>query len=404
MSGKKKEKLTFERVEEIYSNIMENLLIVFAFAFMLTVLIGLFMLGVKLLEEGNNSGYSARAEESGKTFKWTKCAVEEGTTVNAAYLWPEETNPVFTSVYRDGKLLEDEKMITIAVGSVYHFRGSSDESVLYTEVYVGAVSELDITSGETGTWYHLLPSAICNEFEESGWIWQTEPEMSDRAYLDLDNSRIMLKSDDYTAVLYGMGLYLDNKYGYVSDAAFTQEDAKFKERFGDAGNLFASALEYYYTKGGELRSTCPMIYAMVADALSQLDNETAQIRENTTTADVTETETENKSEPALMSDLLEYVNTQRTQAGLDSVVWDSADDDNIIVRVSEVYMLPSQTRPDGTDAFTAYTDAVMSEIRITDANTAKDIYDCAASYFLMRDLKSFNCAVYNNVTVLIFVW
>lgn len=351
-----------------------------------------------------NENITALADTNVKQFKWTKRVIEEGTTVDAAYLWPDETNSSFTAVYRDGKRLADEKMVTITTGGVYHFRGISDKSVLYTEVYVGSLSTIDITSGETGTWYRLLPSAIRNDFEEGGWVWETGWEYTGRAYLDTENNRVMIKSNDFTAVLYGIGLYLDNKYDYADDTAFIQEGTNFTTVFGNTENLFASALEYYYTKGGQLRSTCPKIYAMIAESLSELDSETAQIRENTMTENIHETKPENRPNPVLMTELLKYVNIERTQADLPSVTWDSVNDDNVIIRAKEVSVLFSQTRPDGTDAFSAYTDAVMCEMRIINANTVEDIFDSAASYFLMEDMISFNCTVYGNITVLIFIW
>ncbi len=350
---------------------------------------------------------TALADVNNKDFKWTKQAVENGTTVDAKYLWPDEVNPSFTTVYRDGKELPKDKMFTITDGSVYHFRGLSDDSVLYTQVYVGLASGIDVTSGETGTWYHLLPSAIRSEFEDSGWTWETGWEYSGRAYLDSENKRIMIKSSDHTAVLYGMGLYLDSKHDYNSDLAFEQESEVFGSTFGNTESLFGSALEYYYTRGGELRSKCPKIYAMVADAMSQMDAETAQIRENTSESDPSsenDTGTASQNSPGLMSDLLEYVNTQREQAGLNPASWDTADDANTVVRVKEIKELFSQTRPDGSDAFSAYTEAVMCEVRLENIGSVQDVYDCAATYFLMPDMTSFNCAVYGDIAVLIFVW
>lgn len=346
---------------------------------------------------------TALAETNDKEFKWTKQTIENGTTVDSEYLWPDEINPSFTAIYRNGKLITDE-MITITPGSVYHFRGISDKSVLYTEVYVGNISTIDVTSGETGTWYRLLPSAIRDDFEKNEWKWETGWEYTGRAYLDSENNRIMIKNDDHTAVLYGMGLYLDNKYGYANDAAFVQEGEIFKNNFGDTDNLFASALEYYYTRGGELRSICPKIYAMIADVVSQMDEETAEIRKNTINETTSEIQPEDSLSPEIMKDLLEYVNIQRNQYGLQPVAWDSADNDNIDTRVKEISILYSQIRPDGTDAFSAYTDAVKCEIRFENANTIQDIFNCASSYFLMENMKSFNCKVYENVGILIFVW
>lgn len=345
-----------------------------------------------------NEAVMALAEENGKAFKWTKRAVDEGTTVDAGYLWPDEVNPSFTAVYRDGRPLSDEKMVTIMAGSVYHFRGASEDANLYTEVYVGSLADTDVMSGETGTWYRLLPSAVRSSFEESGWTWKTGWEYTGRAYLDSENSRVMIKDNDHTAVLYGIGLYLDDKYDYADDKAFEEEGSKFRDVFGSTDNLFALALECYYTRGGELRSTCPEIYAMVADAMAQRGGETAGVRENAASPEA------EPSEPVLKKDLLEYANTRRGQAGLQPVVWDDADDGGAVTRAKEISTLYSQTRPDGTDAFSAYTDAAMCEMRFTDAVTAQDIFNCAESYFLMQELTSFNCAVYNGVGVLVFIW
>lgn len=344
---------------------------------------------------------TALAESGQKAFKWEKKAVTNGTTVDADYLWPEETNAKFTAVYRDGDKLPDDKMVTITPGSVYHFRGMSEESILYTQVYVGTISEIDITSGETGTWYRLLPGSIRTEFEADGWTWETGWEYTGRAYLDSENKRIMVKANDNTAVLYGMGLYLDNKANHNSDAAFEQEGGAFVSIFGDTDNLFASALEYYYTKGGELRSRCPKIYAMVADVMGQLDSETAQIRDGMETSEPAAAQEE---KPALMGSLLDYVNARRGEAGLGQVAWDSDDDAGTVIRAKEVKGLFSQTRPDGSDAFSAYRDDVMSEMRVEDVTTVEGLYECASSYFLMPELTSFTCAVYGNVAVIVFVW
>lgn len=344
---------------------------------------------------------TALAEDQ-KDFKWDKKAVSEGTTVDADYLWPDEPNPSFTAVYRDGEQLQEEKMVTVTSGSVYHFRGVSDESVLYTQVYVGSISGIDVTSGETGTWYRLLPASIREEFENDGWTWETGWEYTGRAYLDSENRRIMVKTGDSTAVLYGIGLYLNYKNNYNNDTAFEQEGSSFKEIFGSTEDLFASALECYYTRGGELRSRCPKVYAMVADAMSQLDAETSQIRNDTESGTLSEAPAEEG--PGLMGDLLEYVNVQRSLAGIGEVAWDKADDANAIIRVKEVRGLFSQTRPDGSDAFSAYTDAVMCEMRVEDAQTAEEMFDCASSYFLMPELVSFTCAVYGDIAVIVFVW
>lgn len=339
------------------------------------------------------------ADEDKKEFKWTKCSIEEGTTVDADYLWPDETNAAFTAIYRDGKLLSENKMVTVTKGSVYHFRGSSDDSVLYTEVYIGNVSDTEILTGEAVTWYHLLPSTIRNSFEEDGWTWKTGWEYTGRAYLDTENKCVMIKDNDSTAVLYGVGLYLDNKYGYAKDEVIKLEEEQFKNSFGSTDNLFASALEYYYARGGELSSKCPGIYTMVADKIANLgDNE-----ETAMNIDTSET-VASVNEPKLMKEMLEYVNMQREHAGLPLVTWDDANDNNVIIRVNEISVFNSQTRPDGSDAFSAYTNEVMSEMRITDMHTVQEIYESAESYFLMDNLISFNCALYNNSSILIFTW
>lgn len=345
---------------------------------------------------------TAYAEDSEKEFKWTKCAVEDGTTVNASYLWPNETNPSFTDIYRNGERLVDDKMITVTSGSVYHFMGKSDESVLYTEVYVGILSDMDITSKDADTWYCLLPSSIRERFEADGWTWETGWEYTGRAYLDFENNRILIKTDDPTAVLYGIGLYLDNKYNYTDDEAFIQEGMDFTNTFGNVENLFAQALEYYYTREGELHSVCPEIYDKVTNVLSGQNTKIVDI-----IPDTSQTENENdthSSESILMTDMLEYINNKRIEAGLSSVLWDTDDDENIAVRAKEVSVVYSQTRPDGTDAFSAYTDAVMCEMRFDDITDMETIFDHASKYFLMENLVSFNCAAYDNVIVLVFVW
>lgn len=217
-----------------------------------------------------NFSITAQADEKKRELKWTICSIEEGTTVDASYLWPEEVGAEFTGVYRDGKRLSEDKMYTITAGNVYHFRGISDDSVLYTEVYVGysrqSILSDDILSDSP--WYSLLPSFIRSEIKDDGWEWEYGPEYGDRAYLDFDSRRIVIREDDPTAVLYAAGLYLDDKYGYSDYTAFIQEYEKFTDTFQDTGSLFASALEYYYTKSGELRSTCPDIYAVIEYALS----------------------------------------------------------------------------------------------------------------------------------------
>lgn len=359
-----------------------------------------------IIRTADDTAVVAEAKAAGKAFKWDKQIIGEGTTVDAAYLWPDEVNPKFTAVYRNGQDITDA-MITIEPGNSYHFRGQSDDSSLYTQVYVGFGVNLDVETGETGMWYRLLPSAIRNEFEEGGWEWETGWEYTGRAYLDSENKRIRIKKDDHTAVLYGMGLYLDNLHGYKDDAAFEQERDVFESSFGETENLFASALEYYYTKGGELRSTCPKIYAMAADAMSQLDTETAQIRENTMEEPESpedEISNETDSEPVFLKDLLIYANERRNDEGLSPVIWNDADDENIKVRAKEVTEFFSQIRPDGTDAFTAYTDTVMCEMRLTHAVTKEDIFTCAESYFLMENVTSMNCIVYDDIAVLIFAW
>ena len=341
----------------------------------------------------------AHAETDAQGFRWEKISIDDGTTVDADYLWPDENNPEFTGVYRNGIKLEEDKMVTITPGSVYHFRGRAGNKTLYTQVYPGHAKSVEL-KGEAATWFRLIPSAIRGKFEQDGWTWETGPSYDDRAHLDMEDKKIILVEDDATAVLYGMGLYLDNIYDYKADMAFEQEKDIFIEKFGKSQNMFARAMECYYTKGGELRSTCPKIYAMIAESLSQLDTETAQIRENmenTVQQEVTE-------KPVLMTELLEYVNNMRTQNGLTSVSWDDADDDNIKGRATEVAVLFSETRPDGSDSFSAYTDAVMSEVRVENAASAEELYECAASYFMMPELSSFACASYGDKAVIIFVW
>lgn len=342
---------------------------------------------------------SAHAETNASDFQWEKMMADIGTVVDADYLWPDEDNPEFTGIYRDGKKLDEETMVTITAGTVYHFRGRSGNRTLYTQVYPGKSKNTTLT-GETATWYRLLPSAIRNSFEQDGWSWEIGPSYDDRAGLDKDNKKIIIIEDDATAVLYGIGLYLDDIHDYKEDAAFEQEQKVFEDKFGTAGNIFAHAMECYYTKGGELRAVCPKIYAMVAESLSQLDTETAQIRENMESSEPAE-QTE---KPVLEKELLEYVNNIRSQNDLQSVTWNKENDDNIKGRASEVAILFSETRPDGTDAFGAYTDAVMSEIRIEHIGTMEELYKCAESYFMMPELVSFTCASYKNIAVISFVW
>lgn len=347
---------------------------------------------------------TALAEENRKELKWTKQAIEEGITLDADNLWPEEKNPVITEVYRNGKDIT-ESMVTITSGSVYHFHGQSDDAILYTEIYPGFLSGSG--SEEQDVWYRLLPSQIREDFEENGWTWEVGWEYDGRVHLDGENRCIRIKSADPTAILYGMGLYLDQEYGYAEDAAFEQEADRFQTVFGNTQNSFASALECYYVKGGELRSTCPKIYAMIADVMLQLDTETAEIREATKTETQPESE-EDTEKPAFSvmdtDSLLGYVNEQREKAGLLAVTWDSENEDAVCVRAEEVNRVFSQTRPDGTEAFSAYTDTVMSEMRLEQASDVETIYHCAENYFLMENLKSFVCTVYENVAVLAFIW
>lgn len=356
----------------------------------------------------------AEAVNDKKEYKWTKKIIEKGTTVNAAYLWPDEVNPVFTSVYRGGSLLPDEKMVTISDGSVYHFRGLSESSILYTQVYVGAPAKLDITAGESGTWYNLLPSVIRKAFESDGWTWQLGWEYTGRAYLDVDNKRVMIKENDQTAVLYGVGLYLDNKHSYSTGSAFVEEGITFTEKFGDTDNFFASALEVYYTKGGELQTVCPEIYALIAGTMSKFGESMAESKTDTQPDGQQSAKKPEKKEksaqtvtsdnPALVKELLEYINKKRSRAGLKMVSWNDSNDNNIITRVKEVSEFSSQTRPDGSDAFSAYTDDVKCEIRVVHTGSVEEIFDSAKNYFYRKNLKAVNCAVYNDVGILIFIW
>ena len=390
-------------MRKLKNGILVKSVFIFSMMFLMTIC------SLYFIRDTDISGITASAEENSKEFKWTKKAVENGTTLDASYLWPDETDPVLTSVYRDGKLLSDRNMIIVTPGSVYHFRGRSNNAVLYTEVYVGSVSVTDMTSGESGTRYQLLPSSVRKSFEDDGWMWKTGWEYTGRAYLDLENKRIMIKDNDPAAVLYGMGLYLDYKYEYADDRVFDLEDKEFTDTFGSTENRFASALEYYYTRGGELESKCPKIYTVISDILSKLDAGTPGTSNRSETESETDSDNHsenesNSSESTFKTDLLTYVNSKRSDAGLTPVIWDSTDDENINIRVREVSELFSQTRPDGTEAFSAYTEAVMSEMRLENAGDRETIYECAESYFLMEDLKSFNCAVYDNTTVIIFVW
>lgn len=354
----------------------------------------------------NDEAVTASAVDTPKEYKFTKQAIEEGITVDAAYLWPDEYNPMISAVYRDGKNILDGKMVTITKGSVYHFRGVSDTSTLYTEVYPGIIQELNM-SGETAMWYSLLPSSIRKSFEDDGWIWQVGWEYTGRAYLDSDNKRVMIKSDDVTAVLYGIGLYIDDAYGYSLDKVFTEEGKRFTAIFGSTDNMFASALEYYYSRGGELHSTCPGIYSMVSDVIAGLDVQ-VNLPEPTETKNpseaVEETEEIEDTPMVPMEDLFKYVNNKRAEAGLSPLDWDSADDENVKTRLAEISILMSQIRPDGSDAFSVYTDEVMCEIRLDNVYSIEDIYSCAESTFLLDYAVSFNCAVDNGKGILVFTW
>lgn len=339
--------------------------------------------------------FNVSADENRKDLKWTKQAIEEGTTVNAEYLWPDEINPEFTSVYRGGEKLSDEKMITLTKGSVYHFRGKSENSILYTEVYVGSTTNMDVMSSEIGMWYGLLPSAIKKTFETDGWKIEESQEYTDRASIDFNDKHILVNENTPSAVLYGMGLYLNKEHDYHTDKIFVEEEERFKELFGSTDDMFAAALEQYYTKGGKLRSECPGIYEMVANVIAGLDVtvETMQTRINVSNTD-----------PILNIELLKYVNNKRTEIGLEPVIWNEEDNENIIIRTKEVAKQFSQIRPDGTDAFTAYSDTVMCETRLMDADGMEGIFENTKTYFLKEDMKSFNCAVYGNIAVLIFTW
>lgn len=362
--------------------------------------------------DANKRSIVASAVNNVKDYKWTKKVVDDGTTINVEYLWPDEPNASFTSVYRDGKKLSDEKMITITPGSVYHFRGVSDTSILYTEIYVGTPAKFDVMSGETGTWYNLLPSKLRKLFEKSGWTWQIGWEYTGRAYLDTDGKRIMIKENDPKAVLYGMGLYLDNKYGYSSDEAFKSEGDVFTNTFGTTDNLFAQALECYYAKGGELQTVCPNIYVLVTKSVTgddkrlgaaQTSKKSRQMPEKSekpieTPMNVAE------AEPVLMKDLLRYANKKRKNAGLRTISWSTANDKNVSTRVREILEHPSQTRPNGTDAFSAYTKSIKCEIRMKHISTPKEAFESASRYFYLKNLKSINCATYEDAGILIFEW
>ena len=357
---------------------------------------------------------------------WTRRAIETGTVVDAASLWPDASSPVITAVYRNGASMQDCTEVTIADGSVYHFRGKDGTAVLYTQVYPDAERGTDVSAGITGSWYSLLPSIIRTEFEEAGWTWAPNDGNLKRARLDRDGKRVLLKDSDGTAVLYGMGLYLDQAYGYGSDPAVEQERASFREAFGQEDEIFARALELYFTKSGELKSTCPKLYALAADAMYQLDDETTRIRLETKSGQPqgtaqpeqpastqppaqplpsTKPSTNPSSGQTAQSDkLLSYVNSKRSGAGLPMVSLDEANASNVRTRVQEVSGYFSQERPDGSDAFSAYTEDVMNETRLENISGIEDIYSCAEDYFLMDGLQSFAYAMQGDVAVVVFTW
>ena len=70
-------------------------------------------------ETPKDNAVTALADSEKKGIEWEKQAVPAGTTIDAEFLWPDEMDPEFTAVYRDGQLIDD-KMITITAGSVYH--------------------------------------------------------------------------------------------------------------------------------------------------------------------------------------------------------------------------------------------------------------------------------------------
>lgn len=349
-----------------------------------------------------NAAFPVEAAGNDRPYGWTKQAIGEGTTVDARYLWPDEPDPSFTAVYRDGKRMEDDSMYTLTSGSIYHFRGTSNGSSLYAQVYVGRASRVDGASGDVSIWYGLLPSQVRDGFEGNGWTWTAIPGQEERAMLDHENHRILVRDDDPQAILYGVGLYLDAMYGYADDAAFTQEGNDFETIFGHADNLFASALECYHVRGGELRSRCPKVYAMVAEAMSQLDGNTKRIREETlagvpATGMLTDIPAGDGSGPTLLTGLLDHVNGERTRAGLDPVARDSADDGCIMSRM-ETYL--GQQDDDGS----TYTDAVKCEIFLENVYSVQDVYSCAEGYFLMEDMKAFNCVMQDGYGILVLVW
>lgn len=344
-------------------------------------------------ETPKDNAVTALADSEKKGMEWEKQAVPAGTTIDAEFLWPDEMDPEFTAVYRDGQLIDD-KMITITAGSVYHFRGRSGNTALYTEVYPGDIRESEESSGKAGIWYRLLPSAVRNDFEQDGWTWDEESGQEERAVLDKENKSIHIKSGDDAAVLYGMGLYLDDAHGYNDDKVFSEEGGAFKSAFGESDNLFASAVEYYHTKGGELKSICPGIHSFMADALSQ--NAVVERPEETQSPDI-----DTQSGPVLLKDMTEYVNGKRAEAGLEPITWDSADDENIMARIN-AYSDTSEPVHEYPES--AYTDAVMCEIFLDNVYSMDDVYYCAESYFLTEEVKSFNCVLHDGIGVLVFVW
>lgn len=357
-------------------------------------------------------------------FSWSRQGTEEGTVLDARALWPDAESPVITAVYRDGISLPDASSVTVSSGSVYHFRGKDGDRVLYMQVYPEGQKGVDISSGTTGTWYNLLPSSIRESFESSGWEWEMTDGNLGRAYLDTAYSKIMVKEGDGQAVLYGMGLYLDHTNRYRDDPAFAQEKDKFEETFGSPDNPYAAALEYYFTKSGELKSTCLKIHALVAESMSQLDAETTRIRQETLSAGQTGTDSgqpgvhtqqpgnqtdgssssQQGSNTSVSDKLLSYVNDKRSDAGLSAVGWDSADESAVRTRAGEMSISFSPVRPDGSDAFTAYTDEVMTEMRLENISTIEDIYNCGEDYFLMDGLVSFTYARQGSYAVVVFVW
>ena len=345
-------------------------------------------------ENPKDSAVTALADSEEKGLVWDKKAIPEGTTVDADFLWPDEMDPEFTAVYRDGQLIDD-KMVTLTAGSVCHFRGKAGSTMLYTEVYPGNIGKSEASSEEAGIWYKLLPSVIRKDFEQDGWTWSTEEEQESRASLNKENKAIMIAAEDKTAILYGMGLYLDSVHGYNDDKVFSEEGDTFTASFGEHDNLFASAVEYYHTKGGELKSTCPGIYSFVANALSQ--NAVVEKPEGESPSEDVDTQ----SGPVLLKDMTEYANEKRAEMGLEPIKWDDADDENIIARMKAYKDMPG---PVHEYPESAYTDAVMCEIFLDNVYNVSDVYYCAESYFLTAEVKSFNCVLYDGSGTLIFVW